>query len=31
MPIFMCQALAMMNNSMMIEIGSEPRISFAPA
>ncbi len=31
MPIFMCQALATMNSSMMIAIGSEPRICAAPA
>ena len=31
MPIFMCQALAMMNSSRMIATGSEPRICVAPA
>ena len=31
MPIFMCQALAMMNSSRMIATSGEPRICAAPA
>ena len=31
MPIFMCQALAMMKSTRMIAIGIEPRICAAPA